>query len=141
MAYIDYSYYTSTFHGTIVAEAMFARLAEVASDVIDSIVSRPVNMLDESSDAFSKVKKACAYIVETLDANGGIDAITGFSASSVNSESLGDYSVSNGNSAGQSTGLWFGDIRIPQLAYALLQAAGLTSRWVYAGTVIDDGFQ
>ena len=135
MAYIDYSYYTSTFHGTTVAEALFARLAEVASHVIDSIVSRPVNMLDESSDAFSKVKKACAYIVETLD------AITGFSASSVSSESLGDYSVSNGNSAGQGTGLWFGDIRIPQLAYALLQAAGLTSRWVYAGTVIDDGFQ
>ena len=140
MAYIDYNYYSSTFHGTLIAESAFNRLSEIASDVIDSIVSKPVSTLDTTSDAYAKVKRACAYTVETLDANGGVDAITGFSASSANSESLGDYSISSGNSAAQSSALWFGDIRIPQLAYSLLQAAGLMSRWAYAGTVIDDGY-
>lgn len=138
MAYIDYSYYTTTFHGAAIAEKAFDRLAEIASDIIDGVVSKPVNTLDKSSESYSKVKRACAYIVETLNANGGIDAITGFSASSATSESLGDYSVSNGGSNGE--GLWYGDIRIPKLTHSLLTAAGLISRWAYSGTVIDDGF-
>lgn len=140
MAYIDYSYYKDTFHGSTVAESEFDRLADIASDVIDSTVCRPVNALDIDSDAYAKVKKACAYIVESLDANGGVDAITGFSASAHNSESLGDYSYSAANTTNQGSALWLGDIRIPQLAYSLLSAAGLMSRWIYAGTVIDDGF-
>ena len=140
MAYIDYSYYTATFHGSAISQEAFGRLAEIASDIVDGIVSKPISTLVIGSEAYSKVKKACAYIVEMLDANGGVDAITGFSTSATNSESLGDYSISAGSSTGQGTGLWFGDIRIPQLAYTLLRTAGLMSRWVYSGTVIDDGY-
>lgn len=140
MAYIDYNYYSVTFHGTTIQQADFDRIAEIGSDVIDGIVSKPVGTLDTASDAYAKVQKACAYIVETLYANGGVDAITGFSASANDSESLGDYSISSGSSAGQRSALWFGDIRIPQLASSLLHAAGLMSRWAYAGTVIDDGY-
>ena len=141
MAYIDHEFY-KTFLGTPILDESFNRLAVVASDVVDAIVRTPVCTLEQDSDAYNKVKQACAYIVESLEANGGIDAITGFSASSVNSESLGDYSVSNRTSDAESSGaaLWYGDIRIPQLAYALLRSAGLISRWAYAGTVIDDGY-
>ena len=142
MAYIDHGFYKDSFRGTAVSEDSFPRLAEIASDTIDAIVTIPVSSLDQNSDAYVKVKRACAYLVESLEINGGIDAITGFSASSASSESLGDYSISSGGSSSESAGatLWYGDIRIPQLAYALLRAAGLISRWAYAGTVIDDGY-
>ena len=75
MAYIDATYYKDSFHCTTMPE-QFDRLADIASDIIDGIVSKPVQSLDKTSDAYQLVQKACAYIVETLDANGGVDATT-----------------------------------------------------------------
>ena len=138
MAYIDQDYYTNTFHGTTVAN--FDRLAEIATDIIDSMVTIPVSSLDVTCAEYAKVKKACAYIVESLDANGGVDAVNGLSSSSADSESLGDYSISASQSSSARSGIFFGDIMIPTLAYTLLTQCGLISRWVYRGTVIDDGF-
>ena len=69
MAYIDATYYKDSFHCTTMPE-QFDRLADIASDIIDSIVSKPVQSLDKTSDAYQLVQKACAYIVETLYANG-----------------------------------------------------------------------
>lgn len=141
MAYAQYSYYIDTFKGTPIPEATFNRLAEIASDVIDGIVHTPVESLDTASTAYGKVQRACCYIIESLNANGGVDSIMGFSESAKNSESLGDYSYSGGNASMQSQGsaVWYGDIRIPAIIPELLRAAGLTCRWAYAGTVIDDG--
>lgn len=138
MAYIDQNYYTNTFRGTPVTN--FDRLADIASDIIDSMVVVPVSSLDVTSAEYGKVKKACAYIVESLDANGGVDAVNGLSSSSADSESLGDYSISASQSSSTRNGIWFGDIMIPMLAYMLLQQCGLISSWVYRGTVIDDGY-
>ena len=57
--------------------------------------------------------------------------------------SLGDYSESRNyaSEASEAGVVWFGDIRLPSLAVSLLRRAGLMSRWVYAGTVIDDGYR
>ena len=142
MAYIDATYYRDSFHCTTMPE-QFDRLADIASDIIDSIVSKPVQSLDKTSDAYQLVQKACAYIVETLDANGGVDATTGLSDAGVSSVSLGDYSENRNaaSEASQAGAVWFGDVRLPNLALTLLRRAGLTSRWAYAGTVIDDGYR
>ena len=138
MAYIDQEYYTNVFHGSATVPD-FEHLSEIASDIIDTMVSIPVSTLDTESACYGKVKRACAYIVESLDACGGVDAVNGLSSSSADSESLGDYSISSGKSESSGNGIWFGDIKIPMLAYMLLQQCGLVSRWVYKGTVIDDG--
>lgn len=142
MAYIDATYYKDSFHCTTMPE-QFDRLADIASDIIDGIVSKPVQSLDKTSDAYQLVQKACAYIVETLDANGGVDATTGLSDAGISSVSLGDYSESRNyaSEASEAGVVWFGDIRLPSLAVSLLRRAGLMSRWVYAGTVIDDGYR
>lgn len=142
MAYIDEAYYTGKFKGTALADpSSFDRLAEIASDLIDGMVNIPVNTLDPDSDSYAKVQRACAFLVETIDANGGIDAITGVSASvgAGGSETLGDYSISAGAGESSRTGAatWFGDAR--NIVLLLLRAAGLMSRWAYAGTVIDNG--
>lgn len=137
MAYIDETYYITTFGGGSIVG--FGHLAEIASDIIDGIVAIPVSTLDTESAEYAKVKRACAYIVESLDANGGVDAITGMSSAMAESEHLGDYTISNSQSNSAGSGLWYGDIKIPMLAYMLLQQIGLLGRWAYKGTVIDDG--
>lgn len=121
-------------------EITFNRLVEIASDIIDGVVYVPVNTLEVTSISYSKVQRACCYIIESLYINGGVDAIHGFSASSQGGESLGDYSYSSKvDSQSQGSAARYGDIRVPALAMPLLNAAGLIPRWVYAGTVIDDG--
>jgi len=95
MAYIDKTYYDDTFHGTEIPETEFTRLADIASDVVyDVCILKP--KAEDLTDA--SFKKAVAYQVELLYQQGGIDAIVGFSEASQigGSESLGDYSVSAG---------------------------------------------
>lgn len=140
MAYADYDFYLTVFHGTSIQYNQYERLAEMASDLIDGMVSIPVQKIADNPSAFLKVKKACAYIIESLDANGGIDVFTGMSASAAASESLGDYSISSAASGSAGTPTFFGDVQIPAIVKPLLQSAGLMSRWAYAGTVLDNGY-
>lgn len=144
MAYIDYQYYTDTFHGTSIPESQFARLADIASDLVDSIVTTRIAETEMSEEALAKLKKAVAYQVEHLYVQGGVDAANGMALSDIGSESLGDYSVSSGSrqstTSRESTSLTMNGIPVSALAYSLLKGAGLISRWVYAGTVIDNGF-
>lgn len=134
MAYIDFAYYSETFMGTLVDASDFPRLADRASDIIDALVSKPVPLTNGAADA--DVKKATAYQVEVLAAQGGVDAVTGYASGLVGSESLGNHSisVSGGNNA---TGIVIipsmAGIPISRLALAKLSAAGLRSRWAYAG--------
>ena len=141
MAYIDYQYYTGTFLGTLVTEADFPRLADRASDIIDAIVQKPVPLTDGEADA--NVKKATAYEVEVLAAQGGEDAVSGFAEGlSAGSESLGSYSVSGGGKSGGSSDTVtipsLDGIPVSRLTLAKLRAAGLLCRWAYAG-VHDHG--
>lgn len=123
--YIDKEYYTTTFMGTPLPDAEFARLADIASDVIDMVVQLPVP--DLVPDA---VKKAVAYEVECLSAQGGIDAITGFSASASSSESLGQYSISKGSIPGIPM---VNGLPVSVMTIEMLRKAGLMKRWAYAG--------
>lgn len=135
MAYIDYEYYSETFLGAMVTEPEFPRLADRASDIIDAIVMRPVPLSEGVAD--DRVKKATAYQVEVLAAQGGEDAVTGFAAGlNAGSESLGSYSVSGGGRSGGSADAIsipsLDGIPVSKLAIMQLRAAGLMSRWVFA---------
>lgn len=131
MAYIDYTYYTDVFHGPEIAQSDFDRLAEVASDIIDASCSKAI---DETFD-MELVKKATAYQVEYLNAQGGVSAATGGSSYQSVSESLDDYSISVSTSeSAREEAYSLNGIPLSALSIALLKKAGLiASRWVYAG--------
>ena len=136
MAYIDYTYYTDLFGGTEIEETEFKRLAEIASDVIDSVVLVPFTFEDLEESTAKLVKKAVAYEVETLFSQGGVDATVGLSSQSINSEQLGDYHVSGGSTAASSVNVGqtpaFNGIPLSPLAFSLLRRAGLMQRWAFA---------
>ena len=137
MAYIDYAYYTGLFGSTDIAQADFGRLAQIASDVIDNVAVIEFVFDELSEDEQALVKKATAYEVETLDSQGGVSAIVGQSSQSINSEQLGDYSISGGSMAQNAANVgivpFMQGIPISPLAIGLLRKAGLMNRWAYAG--------
>lgn len=128
MAYIDYSYYTETFGGTEIPESEFPRLAQAASDVIDDVVYP--TLIETVTE---NVMRATAYELEILYAQGGAAAFTGFSASQVGYESLGDYSLTAGASSSETGSsnntLTLHGIPISELAIGLLRRDGLLNRW------------
>lgn len=130
MAYITYDYYSKKFGGNKINENEFNRIAEIASDVINSIIFRPVD--ENNEEQYSLVQKATAYQVEMLYEQGGIDSIVGFASSTgTNSESLGGYSVSN-NATEKSAIKTINDIPVSTMAISLLQKATLMTRWAYS---------
>ena len=130
MAYINQTYYDETFKGTPIPTDVFDRLAEIASDVVYGIcIIKP-----EEKDLIDMTfKKAVAYQVELLHAQGGVDAISGFSSASRSggSEHLGDYSVSDGSATQQSVNM-FNGIPVSSMTIMLLRQLGLMNRWAYA---------
>ena len=135
MAYINETFYNTKFCGRPIPAADFPRLADIASDVIDSIcyIKPEGEILTDK-----RFKRAVAYQLELLYEQGGVDAITGSSelSQSGGSESLGDYSVSSGGSGSAADGSAMkvvNGIPISPLAYALLEQLGLMQRWAYAG--------
>lgn len=135
MAYIDYEFYTGTFGGSDVPQEDFTRLAQMASDIVDAIVYRPISEVTE------RVKRAVCYEMDMLFAQGGADAANGQSSSEISYEMLGDYSVTaqTASSSSSSASMSLNGIPISTLAESLLRAEGLMSRWAYAGTRIDRG--
>lgn len=131
MAYIDKGYYTETFKGKDIPDNEFDRLADIASDVVNSICTIEI---DEEMAVSEEVKKATAYETEFLFLQGGIDAIAGTAESlSINSESLGDYSVSyNTGSETQPRIKTKDGIPVSSLSISLLKSKGLMCRWAYA---------
>lgn len=130
MAYIDKTFYDDTFHGTEIPEGEFDRLADIASDVVYGICIIKPEAEDLIDETF---KKAVAYQVELLYRQGGLDAVVGFSEASCSggSESLGDYSISEGNARQEAVKTYNG-IPVSSMALMLLRRLGLMARWAYA---------
>lgn len=67
MAYADYTFYTTTYHGTAIATGDFDRLADKASDKLDTMTfDRLVSGLPTAERAATKVKKAVCAVAEKL---------------------------------------------------------------------------
>ena len=129
MAFIDIAYYSAEFRGSPIPEKQFDRLAEIASDVIDGLIT--IEMSYEEKAASSNVKKATAYQLEYMNEHGGLDTVLGLSDVNIASESLGDYSVSAGSGKSSSVQT-SGGIPVSPLAIQYLRKDGLMCRWMYA---------
>ncbi|HBY72962.1 MAG TPA: hypothetical protein DEG06_12040 [Lachnospiraceae bacterium] len=68
MAYADYTFYTTTYHGTAIAtQEDFNRLADRASDKLDIMTfDRLVSGLPTAERAATRVKKAVCAVAEKL---------------------------------------------------------------------------
>lgn len=109
MAYTDFEFYTTTYHGNVVPEADFPRIADRASDFLDVITfDRLADGLPSDERAAAKVQKAvCAvadklYELELADKQ-ALSAATGGTSSSgssgatsgvITSRSAGSESIS-----------------------------------------------
>ena len=109
MAYTDFEFYATTYHGNVVPEADFPRIADRASDFLDVITfDRLVDGLPDDERAKAKVQKAiCAvadklYELELADKQ-ALSAATGGTSSSgsggatsgvITSRSAGSESIS-----------------------------------------------
>lgn len=136
MPYIDCEYYTTQFCGTPIDEIEFNRLAVIASDLIDSTVHSPFTIDSLGEEEAECVRKATAYQVETLFLHGGVDAAVGMGALAAQSESLGDYSITNrsGLATNSHTSIpTHNGIPVSPFVDGLLRRAGLMTRWAYAG--------
>lgn len=104
MAYADYKFYTESF-GNVVPEADFPRLAERASDFVDTMTfDRLVDGLPTNERSQKRIKKAvCSlaelmYQIELAEKNAISQASTGATDTNVGHESTGVVtSVSSGN--------------------------------------------
>lgn len=112
MAYTDFEFYATTYHGNVVPEADFPRIADRASDFLDVITfDRLIDGLPDNDRAKTKVQKAvCAvademYKLELAEkqalsaAAGGTSSSTaggtdGVNAGVVTSRSAGSESIS-----------------------------------------------
>ena len=67
MAYADYEFYTTSYFGSVVPEADFPRLAERASDIVDTMTfDRLVDGLPTSERAQKRIKKAVCSLAELM---------------------------------------------------------------------------
>ncbi len=131
MAYVTSDYYVNTFKGEVIPEAEFERLAARASDVIDALVTVPI---DDTVDA-DTLAKATAFQLEYIKAQGGIEAVTGYADSQMAvTEKLDEYSIQEerADKALQNQPS-IGGIPISPLAISILRRMGLMSRWAFAG--------
>lgn len=90
MAYADYTFYSTYYFGTAIAETEFPRLALRASAIIDEITFGRAET-ETDANKIIKIKQATCAVAEELqkqDLTDGADGIT--------SESQGQYSVSFG---------------------------------------------
>lgn len=67
MAYTDFEFYATTYHGNVVLEADFPRIADRASDFLDVITfDRLADSLPSDERAATKVQKAVCAVAEKL---------------------------------------------------------------------------
>lgn len=67
MAYTDFEFYATTYHGNVVPEADFPRIADRASDFLDVITfDRLIDGLPDDERAKTKVQKAVCAVAEEL---------------------------------------------------------------------------
>lgn len=87
MAYADYEFYTTSYFGSVVPETDFPRLAERASDFVDTMTfDRLVDGLPTNERSQKRIKKAvCSlaelmYQIELAEKNATNAAVSGTSA-------------------------------------------------------------
>lgn len=67
MAYADYDFYTTSYFGSVVPETDFSRLAERASDFVDTMTfDRLVDGLPENERSQKRIKKAVCSLTELM---------------------------------------------------------------------------
>lgn len=67
MAYADYEFYTTSYFGSVVPETDFSRLAEKASDFVDTLTfDRLVDGLPTNKRAQKRIKKAVCSLAELM---------------------------------------------------------------------------
>lgn len=67
MAYADYEFYTTSYFGSVVPETDFPRLAEKASDFIDTMTfDRLMDGLPENERSQKRIKKAVCSLTELM---------------------------------------------------------------------------
>lgn len=67
MAYADYDFYTTSYFGSVVPEADFPRLAERASDFVDTMTfDRLVDGLPTDARSKKRIKKAVCSLAELM---------------------------------------------------------------------------
>lgn len=93
MAYVDYSYYTNTYHGVAVSASDFSRIANTATAHIDAVTfSRAAATIGVGEDTalIDKIKMATCAVADVVKVieSGDVDGVT--------QESQGRYSVSFG---------------------------------------------
>ena len=67
MAYADYEFYTTSYFGTVVPETDFPRLAERASDFVDTMTfDRLVDGLPTNEHSQKRIKKAVCSLAELM---------------------------------------------------------------------------
>lgn len=123
MTYVDYDYYTGTFHGEPVDPADFPSLCERAGELIEELTLyrlTPMTYLAMPEDTQDRVKKAVCAQIEYLDANGGSDLDNG---SGIQSATLGKFSYSGAGANGSTQ-----QSRFSSRAERLLWPTGLTYR-------------
>ena len=92
--YADYTFYTTQYYGTAIAESDFPRLATLASDFIDMYtIGRAAAYVAEHTDDVA-VKKCCCALAENFQIihNSRAESLAGNGEKA--SESVGSYSVS-----------------------------------------------
>lgn len=67
MAYADYEFYTTSYFGSVVPETDFPRVAERASDFVDTMTfDRLVDGLPENERSQKRIKKAVCSLAELM---------------------------------------------------------------------------
>lgn len=67
MAYADYDFYTTSYFGSVVPETDFSRLAERASDFVDTMTfDRLVDGLPTNERSHKRIKKAVCSLAELM---------------------------------------------------------------------------
>lgn len=67
MAYADYEFYTTSYFGSVVPETDFPRLAERASDFVDTMTfDRLVDGLPTNERSQKRIKKAVCSLAELM---------------------------------------------------------------------------
>lgn len=133
MAYADYEFYTTSYFGSVVPEADFPRLAERASDFVDTMTfDRLVDGLPTNERSQKRIKKAvCSlaelmYQIELAEKNATNAAVSGTSTA------IG----SGGSTTGVVTSVSSGS---ESISYATPQQIGASAKeWSAVYSVVGD---
>ena len=129
MAYADYEFYTTSYFGSVVPETDFPRLAERASDFVDTMTfDRLVDGLPTNGRSQKRIKKAVCSLAELMYQIELAEKNATNAAASGTSTTIG----SGGSTTGVVTSVSSGS---ESISYATLQQVGASAKeWsaVYA---------